>query len=420
MRFTLIILLTFSIFSAYGQADSPYVQDIAALHALIQKTPSYKAQVKGKDLNDYNKLYEQLRNDKVDNISSYKYFYNLSQLILPLRDNHLGFYQLPNSDNFKNKEAIAKFVSSKEFEEYPKYEINLDSLKLALTNKPLESVEGIYHYDKFYSVGLFRKSEKEYIGVVTDSDVPHWRKGQIAIHLYEYSPNYFKAIYGHSFTKHFLLQTNEKYIYHSLVNSKFYASYSDAIYTKTIRKTDYVNLPEKSLNYQLKNVAKDIQYLLVKNFSNYSKEVQRSNAFYDSIKYTLTAPNLIFDLRNNEGGAQKVSKKYLGLIKKYAKKGKVYVLVNNGTISEGERLVLQLVRLPHVTTLGQITRGNISYGNNYDNRIKLPSQKFEVYPTDMKGKGNYLKYENYGIKPAIFLEDTRDWIEQTIDIIKRK
>jgi len=147
--------------------------------------------------------------------------------------------------------------------------------------------------------------------------------------------------------------------------------------------------------------------------------MQKSQSFYDSIKNSLTAPSLIVDLRNNEGGAAKVSVKYFKLIKNYAKNGQVFVLVNNGTLSQGEIFTLQLKQLRNVKILGETTKGMLTYGSNYGKRERLPSQAFEIYITDMKGDKRLIPYENYGIKPDIILTGDKDWIDQTIEIIQR-
>ncbi|MEI2823844.1 MAG: hypothetical protein V9F02_10510 [Chitinophagaceae bacterium] len=55
----------------------------------------------------------------------------------------------------KTKEIIDSFTKAKEFLDYPVIKINIDSLKEVLAIKPDSSIEGIYHYGKFYSVGLF-------------------------------------------------------------------------------------------------------------------------------------------------------------------------------------------------------------------------------------------------------------------------
>ncbi|MCA2856787.1 MAG: hypothetical protein IM591_10935 [Chitinophagaceae bacterium] len=419
MRIVLVVVFNLFAIASNGQINT-YLEDLAALKFVLQKTPSYKSQIKGDKQALFNSLYERLASDTTSNPHSFKYFYNLSQLIFPLKDNHLGFYQIAAYDNFKNKERIDSFIGTKEFLDYPTFHINIDSLKYVLAKRPADSVEGIYNYGKFYSVGLFKRVDKEYVGVIIDSDVNLWRKGQVAIHLYEYAPNVFKAIYGHPLYKFFILQTNEKYRNQSLVNSYFYSSYSLDIYSKQHRLVDYVNLSKKSSKFELKSINGNIQYLLLRSFQRNKITTQQSKNFYDSIKNVLTAKSLILDLRNNEGGATKENRKYLRLLKKFTRNGNLYVLLNNGTLSQAEIFTLQLKKLKNVTTIGQTTKGMLTYGSNYGKRERLPSGRFEIYPTDMKGNAKLLQYEDYGINPDIILRDDRDWIEQTVEIIRKK
>lgn len=406
MKYLQLFILTFFLLISKAQTSNTYQADLTALYKTLQKTPSFKDQVKGQDLNAYNRIYEKLLSDTVKNPSDYQYFYNLAQLFFPIRDNHLSFYQ------------IANFPASSAF---PAFKGNIDSLQYFLEAKPLDSLEGIYHYGHYYSVGLF-KTNNEYMGVVLDTKVPNWKRGEIAIRLYEYLPNNFKAIYAHPKFKNLMLYPIEKYTHHSLVNSYFYASFSEAIYSKRINENDFTNLPKSTQDFKLVTIESGIQYVYMKHFSADINKMRKSKEFYDSIKNLLTEPNLILDLRNNEGGANKVSKKFLDLLKQYTKKGKVFVLINNGTLSQGEIFTLQLLELKNVKTLGQTTKGMLTYGSNYGNRTKLPSGSFEAYLTDMKGKGakKLLPYENYGIQPDIILTDTKDWIEQTIEIIRKK
>ena len=394
-----------------------YLADLAALKSIVEKTASFKAQIKGDKLSYYHNLYKRLASDTVSNPNSYKYFYNLSQLLFPLRDNHLGFYQLPNNNHFRTKESIDSFISTKEFRDYPTYKINIDSLKIELSKKPAESIEGIYHYDKFYTVGLFKNEDKEYIGVILNSDISLWVEGQIAIHLYETTPDLYKAIYGHPSFKHFILQPVEKYQNQSLVNSYFYGSYSQSIYVKQLRQTDYINLSKRSSKFELKNINHDVRYILIQSFQTNTSTVQTSKQFYDSIKTLLTAPHLILDLRNNEGGADKEMKKYLKLLKEYVKNGHLYVLVNNGTLSQAEIFALKLKQLKNVSILGQQTKGMLSYGSNYGKWERLPSGRFGIYPTDMNNGSTLLQYEDSGIIPDIALGNDKDWLDQVVEII---
>ena len=405
MKFLQLFLLTVIFFTSQAQTNRTYKSDLIELQNILKNTPSYSDQIKGQSLISYNSLFEKLLSDTVKNASDYKYFYNLAQLFFPIRDNHLNFYQ------------IANFPSATDF---PTFKGNLDSLKSVLTTKPLDSLEGIYHYDKYYSIGLFKVDKTEYIGVVLGTETTNWKKGQVAIHLYEYLPNYFKAIYAHPKFKNYILYPIERYTHHSLINSYFYSSFSEKIYSKKQSENDFTNLSKNIEDFSFKNIETGIQYLHIKHFSADRVKMQKSKEFYDSIKNLLTESNLILDLRNNDGGANKVSKKFLKLIRQYNKNGQVYILVNNGTLSQGEIFTLQLKRLQNVKTLGQTTKGMLTYGSNYGKREKLPSQSFEVYITDMKGDKRLIPYENYGINPDIILLDTKDWIEQTIEIIRKK
>ena len=404
MNYLAVLLLLLFFTNSQAQTSGTYPNDLTELRNLLEKTHSFKDQVKGKNLQSYNRLYERLLKDPVSHPADYKYFYNLSQLFFPIRDNHLSFYQ------------VANFPGETDF---PTFAGNVDSRQSVLASTPMDSLEGIYYYDEYLSVGLYKSGKAEYKGVILDSKVPNWKPGQLAIYLYEYEPQSYKAIYVHPKFKNYLFHPIERFTHHSLINSYFYSSFSEKTYSKKKGAIDYINLPKSRPNFILEHVATDIQYVQVKQFSANPSNMQKSLAFYDSIKNRLTEPHLILDLRNNEGGADKVSDHLLRLMKTYTKSGKVYVLVNNGTLSQGEVITLQLKQLKNVKIIGQTTKGMLTYGSNYGNRTKLPSQSFEVYLTDMKGKKKHLAYENYGITPDLRLSDTKDWIQQTIELIQK-
>jgi len=418
MRLSLLSALFLLSTTAEAQT-STYKTDLQQLKSILQNTASYKVQIKGEKLSQYNSLYQKLLSDSVNIMNTYDYFHNLSQLLFPLRDNHLGFYQVANYNHFKTKETIDSFIRTKEFSDYPSIQINFDSLRNELAKKSVDSIEGIYYYVKYYSIGLFKSNGNEYTGVILDSDVNLWKKGQIAIHLTEYRPNLFKAIYVHPMFKNFILHPVEKYRNQTLVNSSFFGIYAQSIYTKLPGQVDYVNLPSGSRTFELKNIQDDLQYLLIRSFQRNNTTSAKSLKFYDSIKNKLTNQNLILDLRNNQGGSKQESKKYFKLLKKYTKKGHLYILLNNETISQAEILTLKLRKLKNVTTVGQTTKGMLSYGSNFGKRFKLPGGNFEIYPTDMKGKAKFLQYEDYGITPEIFLHNNSEWVEQVNEIIRK-
>ncbi len=419
------ISLSFILFSTFleAQIKSTYLDDISNLKEILEKAPSFKDQIKGHKLADFNNLFHNLKSDSVESILSNQYFLNLAQLFFPIRDNHLSFYQTLNENNYKDISTYNEYFKSDEFIISPTYNINLDSLQKELSNKPMDSIEGIYYLDTLLTVGLFKAKSNEYIGVVLASKIliygnAIWKPGQIAIYLFEYLPNYFKAVYADPTLKRLILYPNEKFKNSSLINSHFYGHFNNHVYSKITSNKDFVNLPKNTSAFIFKNINFQIQYLGIKHFSASNTDIQKSNSFYDSIKNLITAPNLILDLRNNDGGAEKVSKKYFKLIKKYSKNGKVYVLVNNSTISQGEIFTLQLKKLKNVQIFGQATRGNLMYGNNYGKRVTLPSKSFEVYITDMKGKKELAPYEVFGVEPDHLLSNYKDWVDQLINKIE--
>jgi len=425
MKFIFSVLFLIHLSVLQAQTSNPYLTDIKALYEILKKTPSFKDQITGQTLIAYNELYERLKADSVKDINDYKYFYNLAQLFFPIRDNHLGFYQFIDQSNFKDTASLTKYLKTEKFKKFPKYNINTDSLKEALRRRPLDSVEGIYYLDTLLSIGLFKARESEYIGVVLESKINYgrnaiWEKGQIAIHLYEHLPNQFKAIYADPITKQLFLFSNEKFRNLSLINSHFYGYFYEKNYTKLKTPNNFTNLPRNIYDFNLKYIDTDIQYLHIKHFSANPDKLQKSIAFYDSIKHLLTAQNLIVDIRNNEGGSMKASNNYLKLLKQYSKNGCIYILVNNGTISQGEIFTLQLKQLDNVKVLGQTTNGTLMYGSNYGKKETLPSNAFQISITDMDGDKRLMPYEVFGITPDITLSHYKDWIEQVVEIIRKK
>lgn len=88
-------------------------------------------------------------------------------------------------------------------------------------------------------------------------------------------------------------------------------------------------------------------------------------------------------------------------------------MVNFYTVSNAEQFAIKMKELKNVVILGDITRGMITYGRNYDKDKETPSQNFRIYFSDLKDNWKqYLKYEEMGLKPEIYLTSDKDWIEQ--------
>jgi hypothetical protein len=285
----------------------------------------------------------------------------------------------------------------------------------------LEEIEGVYAYGEDLKIGVFQSDEGSYLGVVLDSDSGIWQKGELIAFLDRLGPNMYRALYFHPKFKNLIYFPIEKYLNYALANSFFYLSDCECVYTKAGQDDKYVNLPKDRQDFVFKSLQPGIKYLGIAHFSADRKKMEDSKVFLETVKDSIMGSTLILDLRNNQGGAQKVSKQYFGVLKKHAKKSSIYVLINNGTISQGEIFTLQLRGLKNVRVLGQNSRGALAYGSNYGRRQKLPSGAFEVYATDMygHGRGKLLSFENVGLIPDAVLSPSEDWIEQTIRLISK-
>ena len=410
---------------AQAQSASAYINDIDKLYATIKKLPSYKDQIKDDRKIEFEKRYNELRQDTSNLKSDDVVFSRMTRLLFPLKDNHIGYHQslslYPNKSNLADGDFIKKYKASDAFINYQRTNLNVDSLRQALTIKLKDDVEGIYYYENYLTVGLFRTAKKDsLIGVVLTTSMPTWEKGQIAMRMYEYGPNKFRAIYSHPLYKMLIYYANEKFARQSLLNSYFYSSVSEMVYSKNPWEINHVDIPTTDPPFQFKTINKNIQYIHLGNFSSYPAEMVKSEDFYNQIRDSLKAPNLIVDMRNNTGGGEKVSGKFLKLLKKYADKGSMYIVINNGTISQGERFVLSLKKLKNITVLGETTQGKIAYGSNSDKTITLPSGKSAIYITDMKDPDNYLDYEDIGINPDVYLATYKDWVPQVVELINKK
>lgn len=402
------------IFALTASAQSiDYNLDADKLYQVLQKTPSYKAQIKGDKADHYRKVYEQVKKDLPQAQTPYQRFYILSQLLVPIKDNHLFFSQIAGKEitsaMLKDTSFIRQYRASAAFKDYPRSAIKLDSLESVLESLPKDNVEGIYYYEDAFKVALFRTARRDsLVGVMLKSSVSSWAPGQIAFVLIEDRPNHFRSYQSYPLNKSWYLQSNDKFQHNMLTESGW---------KKLPGAADYGNIKRGTPPYQLITMDAGTQYLRLGTFSTTPSNIATAQEFYDRIKDSLTAPNLIVDLRNNGGGGFKTSQKFLNLLKKYTDHGKVYAMINNRTVSNAEQFTIELKKAKNITVLGETTNGTINYGNNYGNTETLPSGQFKLYITDMKEGSNYLPYEGIGVPPDVFLKPDSDWLTQVMQLI---
>jgi len=411
-KFIFSLVLTFLSIAGFGQQNSAYQNDLQFLYEALIKTPSYKDQITGNKKQEYDLLYQQLKTAKI-NPSGFDSLFKLSSLLWPIKDNHLGFYETANQEFKANMltdtALVKKFRQSVNFKSYLVTKMSVDSLERELRRKPLNSVEGIYEQGGM-KIGIYSTmGSGNFTGVMLSRDSPIWARGEMVLLLNRISADRFRGVYANLYTKDLYFIKNELFN-----NGRLYYFGSKR---ESSHILGYINSTKPLL--ALHSISTNTQYLRLGNFRTSNDALALSQQFYNKIKDSLTAENLIVDLRNNPGGGFKSSGKFLSLLRQYSHKGKIHVLINNRTVSNAEQFTVKLKTYDHVKTYGETTLGMITYGSNYGNTATLPSGKYKFYPTDMSDSGNYLPYEEMGIAPDFFLDQKSDWIEQVYALIRQ-
>lgn len=415
--FSISIAVNFTTLEAHSQ-ESPAKE----LHKALSKTPSYKSQIKGQKKTDYSALVERISNEYSGAKTEFEQFYLLTQLFHPLLDNHLAFHAEFTSNVlppafFSDFEKVKAYRSSESFMNHPRVAIDPDKLEEELNKKSFDEVEGIYFHTDSLKIGIFRTEKRDsLVGVVLDTKLLSWDRGQLFCQLMEYSPNKFRAIYFHPIYKNLSMIKTEKFLNGMLTESTFYNSLTLNPVSKKRVTPDYIYLPKETPLYIFSHLNSNTDYLRLGRFQTSTAALMESSVFYHHIKDSLQSDNLVLDLRNNGGGGFKNSEKFLKLLRKY--KGEIYVLVNNRTYSNAEEFTVELQKEKKVIVLGEQTNGTLTYGSNYGRHTPIAG-KFKVYLTDMKDKGGYLQYEEVGVMPEIILQKDSDWVQQTLEIISK-
>lgn len=405
-------LILFSVSQLYPQTlKYKCNKDLAFLYYEIKSTPSYKILDKDDKLS-FKKSFDSILNDVESNeISTFECFYLMNKVLEPLNDNHSEIYGNTISyeiNRIKEPNYLDSISSLKQFNIFPKQSIDLDSLQEKLKLHPIESIQGKYYIKDVIEIIIYRdKNESDYKGVVTRSKIPLWKKGEQILKLVK-KEGYFQILTGGFYDKKLLFYKDK------ISNGRF-------LRTKWSKIKDFINhydLKKNPEKYEFTDLNSETQYLRLSSFSCSNRILTKSSNFSYSIKNKINKNHLIVDLRNNSGGCEKNSKKYLKLLNQYSRKqrGKIFVLVNFLTRSNSEQFLLKLKKINDVIILGDDTNGSLSFGWNTSNSKISPSKQFKIHLTDMNFSQN-LEYQNVGIKPEHYLDTENDWIKQTMSII---
>ena len=379
------------------------------LYAELLKTASGKTQIRGEQRKKMDELLGEVKTRVAGMDQSLGCFVELTNLVQPIRDNHLHFYEERKVtvvvDSFRSREWIESYRASTHFTNFPMSRYPIDSLQQVLSKKEAGGVEGVYYLGRHSTIGIVRMENSDTLeAVMLTTELPTWKAGQLIARMWPVLDSVFSVLYAD------LLQKNWNfYRYVRRINGDVPLM---GFRRDTTRKM-VENLPDGTETFAYRRLQNKIDYLRLGSFSVFEENRKKAQTFLSNVRDSLTGSALIVDLRNNGGGAFKTSRPFLRLIKKKARKQKVILLVNYHTVSNAEQVLIRLRGQKNIRVAGQPTRGMITYGNNTGKRVDVGNYK--LYITDMKGSKRDLRYEDSGVPPDWLLTTDADWIDQVLD-----
>ena len=408
------ILITLSLILVAGSLSARQKCDCTAeldfVYKQMKTTASFKSQIKGGAVADFEQTYLDIRKELTTEMPLMDCFQKLQQLMDEVRDKHTLLFS--TRPDFGLKEVLdsafaAEYRKSDAFLNHPKVSLDLEALETSLSAKSIDDIEGIYQVGSVMKLGIYKsESAGEYQGVILESKLGTWVPGQVMLHIKETERANEYDIFAYG-------QVHKNLVFHKAQLFQFGYLFGNVVKEGVSARHSRVDR-EKTKAYELTRLNADVQYVWLDGFRRYEKEAQR-DALVAQINKDLTAPHLIVDLRDNGGGASKISIPILRAIKKKPDT-KVYILTNFFTGSNGEQMTVRLTKIKGALHLGQRTNGVIAYGRNYNHHYQSPSGLFSFFPTDMKFN-HFLMYEEVGIAPDVVLNNESDWLTQTLNYI---
>lgn len=405
----LIALFTFSI-TLSAQSNCDCKAELEFVYEKMQTMSSFKSQIKGDLAKNFVTSYQNISSQVSSDMDKLDCYVQLNNLMGLVKDKHAGVYGVRpeySYDDTLDSAFTEAYQKTDEFRNFPTVDLDLEALREELSVKSINDVEGVYNIGSLVKIGVYRVDQSDSLmAVILESKLGIWAPGQIYLYMSATDqPNRYDIMAHGQVHKNLLFYKSHLVEYGILL--------SNVIKEGLTENHVFVDAEEHE-TYKLKTLAEDVQYVWMNSFSRIGNADNR-DALVDQINKELTASNLIVDLRNNGGGASKIS---LPIVKAIKKSGvKVYVLTNFASGSNAEQTTIRLKEIKGTVHLGQTTYGAIAYGHNYGTTYESASGLFYIGPTDMRFN-HYLKYEETGVVPDVKLSPESDWIEQTINIIK--
>lgn len=410
MKNSLVLFVQFLLISLSLNAQTPTCDCKADLDFLIeklQKMPSYKKQIKGEALDQFNDTYSRISAQMTKPISIEQCFTLLQEQMMLINDNHAKIYfnhEYLALEDYDNEDKRNAFINSDQFKNHPRTEKPIATLISELKAKSINDIEGIYNYGSKITVGVYKTSDLTIEGVIITSKANIWEPGQIK----------FRAKQNR-FGKYDMLSYDDKTKKLRMIKGLNFENGRLKSFKKVGNDNNYELADKHESDWVFKQLRDDIQYVYFGDFSSFSTSNRKAfKRFYDTHKNDFNAKHIIVDLRNNGGGNSKLSDPFIKLFKK--SQANIYIVTNSFTGSNSEQFTVKLKKLEGAKHLGQSTFGVVAYGLNYGTTYTTPSGYFDVLPTDMNFH-KYYPYEGKGVTPDITLDFDRNWIDQIIEMI---
>jgi hypothetical protein len=371
-KITILLLLLLAGFQLSAQQNCDCRPELDFVYEQIKTTESYKYQIKDEMSDLFEKTYQQLGRQMTTPLTQVQCFEKLTQLLGLIKDKHallMGTARDYKVSDLEDSRFIETYRKSEVFTQFPKTDRDLIVLEKELKQKPIEDVEGIYTVGTDFRLGMYRIDQTDsLVAVVLESTSAVWAPGHVYLYMRESDlSNHYDIIVNS--------QIYKVPVYKSMQLVEHGILYGNIMKENIKENHTYIN-PEAQEAYVLKSLNDKTQYVWLDDFGRNTENANKRDALVAQMDKELKAANLIVDLRNNGGGATKISWPIVKKIRKYAKTANVYVITNKMSGSNAEQTTLRLIKMAGAKHLGQKTFGAVAYGRNYGTRVVSSSGLF--------------------------------------------
>lgn len=398
----IVLLIVLCIFATKGiaQNTNECTENIDFLiKTLEEKSPAYKNLII--DRKSFALFVDEVKKEALDD-NKFSCSEYLQKILRNVGDGHLQILYNDNV-NLKDSVSVKKFLESEKFNSLPRIKLE-NALVKNTANKPL-----YYSLNDDLSIYIVQEDTKTFKGYVKETNSIFWEPGELILQYTNTNSIYEGVIYSRLKNPLYYKMDNLESLFKRFNISKF-----------SQQECGIFNHVNEKLSYK---IIDDVLYVSFRSFQNLTQE---ENKEFENFINSAVIPNynkyenILFDVRNNSGGAM-VYHSLTKFLKKDKNKKNIYVLQNRKTASAAELFILQLKNMKDITTIGENTRGMVAFRDinvvefpKKDYRLWLPIKIFDKNYKDL------LKYEHLGIAPDVVLEENQDWLSKAINIMKNK